>query len=405
VAVCSSDYLPSIGGVAAHVHELARGLQRLGHVVRVVGFTPTGWGVQATEQDGVKAVRLPLSAGPGGKGRFWRFRRFAKDLPRLCGFDTGPYVLHVHDCDYGHYLAEFAGGPVTRLFTNHTSGFLQDMEEDGVPEGWVRRFAMYDGVLAPSQELADGVIQCKAPADKVRFIPNGVDADRFKPDPALRQRVRQELRIPQNEVVILCARRFVAKNGVIDFAHGLRELAAVADRTTVLFAGNQPHTTDTYEKETAGAIKRSPLGRKARFLGAVPNAEMQRLYAAADLGVLPSLKEATSITGLESMACGLPLVGTNIGGIPDLIAHDETGLLVEYGNPQAFGAAVAQLVADPIRRERLGRQARQKVLGQFTWERVAARTTDFYRAAQPVPPGHTNPRPAQPLNSKLAGVS
>jgi glycosyltransferase involved in cell wall biosynthesis len=385
VIVCSSDYLPNIGGVAAHVHELARALQRAGDTVRVLTVHPGGWyqpgtwSLRHSVQDGVNAVSLPLASGPGGKGRFARLRRFARRLPAVCGLEPGPYILHVHDCDYGSYLAEFAPGPVTRVFTNHTSGFLQDLEAHTVPDDWVRRFRLYDQVIAPSQELADGAIQCGVSDGRATFIPNGVDPDRFKPDPELRREVRAELKIPDDEVVVLCARRFVAKNGVIDFAHSLRSLSPVS-RTTILFAGNAYGTPDLYEKETIGAVKRSPLGAKAVFLGPVPNATMHRLYAAADIGVLPSLKEATSITGLESMACGLPLVGTRVGGIPDLIDHERTGLLVEYGNPQAFGTAVRRLIVDRELRETFGRNARQKVLNQFTWARVADITRELYQS-------------------------
>jgi glycosyltransferase involved in cell wall biosynthesis len=386
IVLCSSDYLPNIGGVATHVHELARALQALGVPVCVVTFRGgnwlhSPWFPRWVDRGGVRTLELPLAGGPAGRGRFWRLRRYARGLLARCGLDGVPAVLHVHDCDYGNYLAEHITGVAAKVFTNHTSGFLQDMEEADVPGHWVRRLKVYDRVLAPSRELAEGAVRVGTPRERVSYIPNGVDPERFKPDAELRRRVRVELGVPDGEVVVLCARRFVPKNGVIDFAHGLRSLAALADRTTVLFAGNAYGAVDTYEKETIGAVKRSPLGNKARFLGAVPNAEMHRLYAAADIGVLPSLKEATSITGLESMACGLPLVGTRVGGIPDLIDHDVTGLLAEPGDPRSFGEAVGRLVADPPLREKCGRNARDRVLASFTWGRVAARTLDAYRQA------------------------
>lgn len=241
--------------------------------------------------------------------------------------------------------------------------------------------AGFDWVIAPSEELAHGAVRCGKPRQQVTFIPNGVDALRFRPDPTLRRETRDELGVGPNEVVVLCARRFVPKNGVIDFAHGLRSLAAHVATTTLVFAGDSYGEVDMYEKEAIGAVKKSPFASKARFLGPVPNSHMHRLYAAADVSVLPSLKEATSIAGLEAMACGVPLVGTRVGGIPDLIDDGVTGKLVDHGNPQAFAAALAELIVDPPLRRTMGGAARAKVVDSLTWSHAAARTAVIYEQA------------------------
>jgi glycosyltransferase involved in cell wall biosynthesis len=114
------------------------------------------------------------------------------------------------------------------------------------------------------------------------------------------------------------------------------------------------------------------------FLGSVANPDMPAIYQAADISVLPSFLEATSITGLESMATGLPLVGTRVGGIPALIDDGETGLLVAAGDAAGLAAAIRRLCDNPAERARFGAAARRKVLEQFAWPVVTARTVEYY---------------------------
>jgi len=152
-------------------------------------------------------------------------------------------------------------------------------------------------------------------------------------------------------------------------------------RVVVLFAGNSGNPRDAYEKETLGALQLSEVGRSARLLGEVPNSQIHRLYAAADISVLPSLKEATSITGLESMASGVPLIGTNVGGIPDLIEHEHDGLLVERGDPRGLAQAVGWLARHPHARADFAQRARQKAVSSFSWNEIARRTIEVYHKA------------------------
>jgi glycosyltransferase involved in cell wall biosynthesis len=110
---------------------------------------------------------------------------------------------------------------------------------------------------------------------------------------------------------------------------------------------------------------------------------MPEVYRACDISVLPSWREATSITGLESMASGLPLVATRVGGIPELVEEGETGLLVAPRDPGALGAAIASLVEAPERRREMGRRARARAVSRFAWSAIAADTAALYRETGP----------------------
>ncbi|MDH5437211.1 MAG: glycosyltransferase family 4 protein, partial [Gammaproteobacteria bacterium] len=230
------------------------------------------------------------------------------------------------------------------------------------------RLAHIQHVLAPSHELAETIQQIgyKGPVD---YIPNGVDTSRFSPDTSS---FRQQHDIKPDEIVILLARRLVEKNGVIIFAEAVTRLKELPIR--IVFAG------DGVERGKIEALLTSAgMIEKAIFLGNIPNSTMPDIYRMADISVLPSFMEATSITGLESMACGLPLVGTTVGGIPSLITDSHNGYLVPPGDPTALADAIRKLVNDGELRHDMGLAARQKVINEFSWQNIAQRTIDIYK--------------------------
>ncbi|MDA7977828.1 MAG: glycosyltransferase family 4 protein [Pirellulales bacterium] len=384
VAVHSDDYFPNIGGVASHVYELTSAVVEQGISAGVVTAKPAG--------DARFVLKFHMEPGPPPVLRLPRrlpiftryfgatYRAAVKKFLAAGGPSDMPVVSHCH-----WHQPWWMTGCQASVFTNHTSMFLQDVGRGRI-ECWEQQLSVFDAVIAPSSELAQATIDLGVPAERVTYIPNGVDSQRFKPNAAARKSVRNKLGIAEDAIVLLCARRIVAKNGVIDFAHSLRFVEqlvppAYLSRLIVMIAGNRAETRDSYQDETLDALSQTRLGRRAILLGRIPNDEIPEFFAAADLSVLPSLKEATSIAGLEAMATGVPLVGTRVGGIPDLITDKEDGLLVEHGNPPALAAALARMVNDSEMRRTMSERARHKALIEFDWKTVAKRTVDVYQRA------------------------
>jgi len=107
---------------------------------------------------------------------------------------------------------------------------------------------------------------------------------------------------------------------------------------------------------------------------------MPGFYGISDIVVLPSLKEATSISGLEAMATGKPLVGTKVGGIPMLIDNEQTGILVSPKDPHALSEAIIDLLKNNEKRKTMGINARKKVINEFDWKKtIAPRTIEIYK--------------------------
>jgi glycosyltransferase involved in cell wall biosynthesis len=370
----SSDFLPAIGGVAAVVWELSRALAARGHEVHVTHWSQKKSFEPAEEiRDGVTLHRLET-------GTRWRcFQRpvgtfrVARSLRALFAHRRLD-VIHSHTFHPDAFAARWFPRCAGKFFTNHTSGFLDGFKSTlrRREYRWILRG--FDCVLAPSLELRDLSRQCGAP--NVTFIPNGVDPERFCPNPLAKAGYRRKLDIPEKARVVLVARRFEVKNGIRYMAAAFHRIHEVVPESLLVFCGGD---YDGLELPAVHkALRETGMSRFARFEGVVPNQDMPRYYAIADVTVLPSLQEATSVTGLEAMASALPVVGTTVGGIPTLIEHGRSGLLVAPGNSEALAAAVIRTLQDPALAESLGAAARHRVCESFSWGSVAAETEQAY---------------------------
>lgn len=357
----TSEFPPDIGGIGSHVSELANALTAELAQVEVVHPRE----VFSTKPD-AGLWRYPIERPAIIKAEpfyqtmlhSWLRRRL-----RQTRFD----IVHVHGL---RPLAATRGLPARTIFTNHTTGFLARLTaSDRRKRRTARLLGHVDYLIAPSPERVEAAYAFGY-AKPAIMIPNAVDGAKFRPGPSP---LRKEWKIGEHEVVILLARRLVEKNGIVDFARALRQLDPSTFRVVV--AGDGP------EREKMIAIlKAGNLLDRVLFLGGVPNPDMPPVYRAADLSVLPSLAEATSISGLEAMATALPLVGTRVGGIPTLIDDGQTGLLVNPSQPDELAAALKVLLADGAMRKRFGAAARLRTQHEFNWPAIAKRTAEVYRA-------------------------
>lgn len=360
ILMLSSEFPPTVGGVGSHVRELSAALLTQGHAVEVVTLAVKGF-PELAEIDGIVVRRPRLLPGMP----FYDLHLASWLRKRVAEGDVD--LVHVHGL---RAAAATKGLGLPCVFTNHTSGFLKRL----AASAWRRRrtearIRHFDAVIAPSEELCEAA-RALGYAGRVEYIPNAVDAEKFCPGD---RHLRAAWGVGDYTPVVLLARRLVEKNGVRFFAEALARLAG--QRFLAVIAGDGPERQAVERILAEGGV-----AEQVRILGSVPNTEMPDIYRAADISVLPSLMEATSITGLESMATALPLVGTRVGGIPDLIDDGETGLLVPPRDPEVMAKAIADLLADAGARIRMGRAGRAKVERAFTWGVIARRTLGVYRA-------------------------
>jgi glycosyltransferase involved in cell wall biosynthesis len=134
------------------------------------------------------------------------------------------------------------------------------------------------------------------------------------------------------------------------------------------------------ESPVAAAIEHFGLAEAVKFESGISNERMIELYAQAEVAVVPSLYEGFSLPAVESMACGVPLVTTTGGALPEVVGEDGvTGMLVPPGDAGELASAIVRVLSDKELAGRLADNARKRVLERFTWQACAAATADHYR--------------------------
>lgn len=374
IAMLTSDYLPNIGGIASHIYELSKALRLNGHEVEVWFWDRKQARPQLSEMGDVP-VRFLSLAGEKSRSGWGMVRQLGQAL-RLCRLGFDPDVLHLHTLDpllpaLRQIGQDFKG---KKVWTNHSSRYLRKSESFF----WRQKMRFYgrtlDGLLAPSRELLERSHCLGVNPKRCRFLPNGVDIAKF----ANLDKVaaRQELGLPQNSFILLSTRRFSPKNGIRFLAMALPEVVREIPHALCVFCGNLPDAKDWPVVEKI--VRDHDLAPCTRFVGAVPNAHINSYLGAADLVILPSLMEATSISGLEAMSASRPLVGTRVGGIPELIEEGVTGLLVVPASSEALALGIIRAYRELDFTE-AGRLARRKVEAEYSWTHVAEKTAEFYQ--------------------------
>jgi len=352
-------YPPEVGGLESHVAGLAEGLVRRGHDVDMLTSRSrpelprreTRGGVQ------VRRVWMPSRTPLGWAAHVATTFRAHRQLARQAD------VLHAHTfacAPPAMASARYLGLPF--VLTLHTSHFLM---RAGRPlwRGFLRRvIASADYLLATSAEIRDVALRLY-PHPRAEVMTNAVDTERFRPAE------RQNGGGASRRIVV--PRRLFPKNGVEHFVRAMPAITAEADvEAHVIGDGPQRQRLEAL----AGSLG---VAERIRFLGSRANDEMPALLAEADVAVIPSLMEATSIAALEAMACGVPVAASAVGGLPEII-DGRVGALFPPADPAALAAAVVELLRRPDLEE-LGREGRRRVVANWSIDRLVARHLTIYR--------------------------
>jgi glycosyltransferase involved in cell wall biosynthesis len=249
--------------------------------------------------------------------------------------------------------------------------------------GLARRAARYaftraDWVTACSDDLRDRAVRLGADATRIATVPYGVDTVRFAPDAEVRHAVRRELGIGDAPFVFT-AGRLVSKKG---FEYLIDAAALLGDLPTL-------HVGIAGAGDLHGALtaRAAPLGGRVRLLGNQSQDDIARFSAAADVVVVPSIRDdAGNVDGLpnfalEALASATPVIASRAGGLPDVIEDGVHGLLVPERDAAAIAEAIRHLMAHGETGRRIGRTARIHVSEHFGWARTAAMVEQAYDRA------------------------
>ena len=228
-----------------------------------------------------------------------------------------------------------------------------------------------DKIIAISNATKDYVLRLGTKPCKVEVIYNGVDLARFRPIIGKREEMRKKLGIAQNAIVVLTVRRLVYKNGIDTLIDTANIAIKKSRRIVFLVVGKGPDMESI-------KLQAAQLGIEANFrlAGFVSDEDLPSYYNAADLFVLPSKSgEGLPLVALEAMACGLPVIATDVGGIREILMEDY-GKLVLPNQPELLAKAVLDFASVDFSSRR--GELRAMVEKRFSWDANVERLVEIY---------------------------
>jgi glycosyltransferase involved in cell wall biosynthesis len=227
-------------------------------------------------------------------------------------------------------------------------------------QGWAYR----RGVLPVSiaQEVTRTFVQEYGRAPTLE-IPNAIPTERYAPDPARRAVWRSQHAVPRDALVFTCVAGLRPLKNHRLLLQAFAQAAPQLPDALLLLVGPPDRLDPAYAESLKALAQELGLGQRVRFLGS--RADVPDILRASDVFVLSSDYEGNPLSVLEAMAAGLPVISTAVGGVPELVQHGATGLLVPAGDACSLAEAIAQLGCDPARRAAMGNTARQTARERF----------------------------------------
>ena len=375
VSLLTREYPPEVyGGAGVHVTYLARELAPLVDLTvhcqgadRPDAVAHRPWDLLADANQALQVVSTDLSMTAALS---------------LTGDDAQLVHSHTWYANLGGHLAAMLYG-IPHVMTMHSLEPLRPWKAEQLGGGyrlssWCERVSADSAaaVVAVSDGMRADIMTAypEIPAERIRVIRNGIDTTEYHPDPApdVLERYGIDLRRPY----VIFVGRITRQKGVPVL---LRAASGLDPRAQLVLCAGQADTPEL-EAEVTGLVD----GLRASRSGVVwipemlPKREVIQLLTHAMVFAIPSIYEPLGIVNLEAMACGTAVVGSRTGGIPEVVADGETGLLVPPGEPEPLAEALNALLRDPDRAAAMGQAGRKRAVAEFGWAAIAAQTAALY---------------------------
>ncbi|MET9253885.1 glycogen synthase [Streptomyces sp. NPDC003717] len=374
VGLLTREYPPDVyGGAGVHVEFLARELGRL------VDLDVHCWG--EGHADNVRRHRS-WSALDGANDAL---RTFSVDLAMTAALQ-GRDLVHSHTwyANLGGHLAKLLYG-VPHVVTAHSLEPLRPWKAEQLGGGyalssWAERTAIEaaDAVVAVSGAMREDILRCYPALEesRVHVVHNGIDTDLYRPDHGTDALDRVGL--DRTRPYVLFVGRITRQKGV---PHLLRAVRDIDPGVQVGLCAGAPDTPEIDREFRELFAELSAAREGVHWIPKMlPRPEVIQLLTHAAVFVCPSVYEPLGIVNLEAMACGTPVVASRVGGIPEVVADGETGVLVDLDDDFEAGLtrALDAVVGDTAAARRMGEAGRERAVGEFGWDAVARRTVRLY---------------------------
>lgn len=228
---------------------------------------------------------------------------------------------------------------------------------------WTLRHA--DAVFAVADALRDAALELGAAPERTFTVANGVDFARFAP--LDRTEARRRVGLPSEGPILLSVGHLVARKGFHHLVRALPEILRAHPGARLVIVG-APGEEGDFSEEIRRAARTAGLADRVTLVGAVTHEELGAWYSAADLFCLASEREGRPNVVLEALACGTPVVATDVWGTPEIVSRDDVGLLVDSVEPSRLGARIVEALGRRWDRDAIVAHSRG-----FSWDAAAAR--------------------------------
>ena len=359
-----------------HTHRWAHFFQDRGDTVLVVSQT-------ADPIAGIQVVQFPPSDSwwsPSSAPAVWRWmatlaRRLA-ELATTPGEAYNPDIVHIHylTADVRNYFYyRGVSGLVVSAYGSDVVFDKGNPRPENPGDSFTAATGKRDYSHNPLSKDRDGTSLPKNRS--IHVIPFGVDCSKFYPT--------NQLRRPGAPIVIGFVKHLEEKYGPKVLIEAFFRLNGKMPDTRMVIAG-----AGTQETELKALVEELNLGDHIEFVGRVAHQRVPELLRSFDIFAMPSVfdSETFGVSAIEASACQLPVVASHVGGVPEAVIHNRTGILVPPGDSEILASALLKLAQSRVLRERLGAAGRQFVLENYRWEENASRMAMIYDSLQPKPP-------------------
>jgi glycosyltransferase involved in cell wall biosynthesis len=392
------------GGVAVHTGKIAEALTEAGEAVTVLADdVSNGAQIHATaarpfpvipyaSPRKTEAIALlikhrfggwPSSAAPRSLGRLdslWVVGYAPAYYELIRGLS--PDIVHIHGVGLRVLAVQRAAAlmPAPLVLTVHSlRGHVPDETffARSVPS-----LLVADALITVSRHLKSEAVSYGAEASRVHVIPNGVDRSTFTP--IGKEEARRKLGLSHDGPIVLLVAHLIERKGA-DLA--IRAMQKVVSRNPTaklyLIGAPQSYTDSGWRERLVQLPGALGIERQVVFLGDVPghgDGQLNLWYNAADIVVLPSRAEGMGMVLIEAMACGTPVIGTRVGGIPDVVTDRSNGLLVPPEDSDSLAAAILEALGNRELRQCLAEAGLRRVRQEHDWDVIARQTQGVYAA-------------------------
>lgn len=364
--ICLTSWAPFVAGAEIAVERLAVGLAQSGHEVLMVVGTD-GDALVRFRNAGIRCEFIPQRFTD--KWRWLQYRRSRAALVDLLARER-PDVVHSNDLPTHQMTSDAARRTGIPRVCHHRWIFQREAID------WLNKFngeqhlfvsnALMTMLCDESEALHASPCAVVYDGLPILEMPSEVD----------RQAAKRELDLKPDRTTVLFAGQIIERKGVADLLHGWDRLPRESrDQADLIIVGDDLENDGEYRRAMVQLA--SELRRPVRFLGFQKN--VPRWLTASDIVLVPSHAEPLGNATLEAMAHGRPVIGCDVGGIPEMVDHQVTGLLVPPKSPHALAVAMERLIRDQTLREQFGQQARLQCERRFSVQTHVDNVVNHYQ--------------------------